>query len=189
MEWCHGSDSPFCYCTRNHPVAAKGNVVEKLPQSYHAPQSSADTQKWALVSTEEVWKPKGWQQSPQPTSSFASILHCPGSCNGLVLRRDVKQDNIATDLVDFCREITPCPRAGVTQVELGGRFDKWAVETGTVCGAEAGVDVVCVRWKMRTKLGQGKHCTLSHSLSTVQTPQNQFVHLFQQIRGICSSHC
>lgn len=26
-----------------------------------------------------------------------------------------------------------------------GRFDKWAVKAGTVCGAEAGVGVVCMR--------------------------------------------
>lgn len=68
-----------------------------------------------------------------------------GSHNGLILGRDVKQDNIATDLVDFYREIILFPGAGVTQVELAGRFDKWAMETGTVCGAEAGVDVVCIR--------------------------------------------
>lgn len=45
----------------------------------------------------------------------------------------------------FYREIIPCPGAGMTQVELTGRFDKWAVETGTVCGAKAGVGVECIR--------------------------------------------
>lgn len=55
------------------------------------------------------------------------------------------QDNIATDLVDFYREFVQCLGAGVTQKVLVGRFDKWAVETGTVCGVEAGVDVVCTR--------------------------------------------
>lgn len=33
----------------------------------------------------------------------------------------------------------------MTQKVLVGRFDKWAVETGTMRGTEAGVDVACVR--------------------------------------------
>ena len=68
-----------------------------------------------------------------------------GSHHGLILRTDVKHDNIAADLVDFCRELIQCLGAGMTQKVLVGRFDKWVVETGTVHGAEAGVDVVCMR--------------------------------------------
>lgn len=56
----------------------------------------------------------------------------------------MKQDNTATDLVDFYRELIQCLGAGMTHKLLVGRFDKWAVETGTVCEAEAGVDVVCM---------------------------------------------
>jgi len=68
-----------------------------------------------------------------------------GSHHELFLRRKVKQENIATDLVDFYRELIQCLGAGMTQKVLIGRFDKWAVETLTPRGAEAGVNVVCRR--------------------------------------------
>lgn len=48
------------------------------------------------------------QQPPSHTSCFASALCCPGVNPGLLLRRDVKQENKATDLVNFDRELVQC---------------------------------------------------------------------------------
>jgi len=44
----------------------------------------------------------------------------------LLLEKDVKQEDGATDLVGFCRDLVRCLGAGMTQKVFVGGFDKWA---------------------------------------------------------------
>lgn len=78
--------------------------------------------------------PKGWQQSS--AGVLAATLARWLLSQRLTLPRwgsmdyfgggDIKQENVATDLVGFYRELTQCVGAGMTQKVPVGRLDGWA---------------------------------------------------------------
>lgn len=67
--------------------------------------------------------------SSQPllhAGSLASVLPCPDGAAWIASGGDIKQENVATDLVGFYRELTQCVGAGMTQKVPVGRLDGWA---------------------------------------------------------------